>query len=224
VLVLYDLTFHNLTGVFKMNIEDLYQISGENGLVTKLEKVKFTPYFLHLIPDGCNSEHDNFVKIESIQDVLDASNCDCFFAFDHYEYDDIYDKRYFYFEIINKNSGDVIHTLILDAKSDISMISKELKRTVQILVGHYDYKTSDCFYSEAVNNIGDQILTADETIKDEIKFLKELASGYTTREKEECRNALADFILMRKNQGLSLFETEEQKQDFINLCLSQLEE
>ena len=28
-----------------MNIEDLYQISGENGLVTKLEKVKFTPYF-----------------------------------------------------------------------------------------------------------------------------------------------------------------------------------
>lgn len=207
-----------------MNIEDLYQISGENGLVTKLEKVKFTPYFLHLIPDGCNSEHDEFVKIESIQDVLDASNCDCFFAFDHYEYDDIYDKRYFYFEIINKNSGDVIHTLILDAKSDISMISKELKRTVQILVGHYDYKTSDFFYSEAVNNIGDQILTADETIKDEIKFLEEVASGYTTREKEECRDVLTDFILMRKNQGLSLFETEEQKQDFINLCLSQLEE
>lgn len=206
-----------------MNIEDLYQIS-EDCLVTKLEKVKFTPYFLHLIPDGCNSEHDNFVKIESIQDVLDASNCDCFFAFDHYEDDDIYDKRYFYFEIINKNTGDVIHTLILDAESDISMISKGLENAVQILVGHYDYKTSDCFYSEAVNNIGDQILTADETIKDEIKFLKELASGYTTREKEECRNALADFILMRKNQGLSLFETEEQKQDFINLCLSQLEE
>lgn len=206
-----------------MNIEDLYQISGENGLVTKLEKVKFTPYFLHLIPDGCNSEHDEFVKIESIQDVLDASNCDCFFAFDHYEDDDIYDKRYFYFEIINKNSGDDIHTLILDAKSDISMISKELKRTVQILVGHYDYKTSDFFYSEAVNNIGDQILTADETIKDEIKFLKELASGYTTREKDECRNALTDFILMRKNQGLSLFETEKQKQDFINFCLGLLE-
>lgn len=79
-----------------MNIEDLYQISGEYGLVTKLEKVKFTPYFLHLIPDGCNSEHDNFVKIECIQDVLDASNCNCFFAFDHYEYDDIYDKRYSY--------------------------------------------------------------------------------------------------------------------------------
>lgn len=207
-----------------MNIEDLYQISGENGLVTKLEKVKFIPYFLHLIPDGCNSEHDNFVKIESIQDVLDASNCDCFFAFDHYEDDDIYDKRYFYFEIINKNSGDVIHTLILDAESDISMISKELENAVKILVGHYNYKTSDFFYSEAVNNIGDQILTADETIKDEIKFLKELASGYTTREKEECRNVLTDFILMRKNQGLSLFETEEQKQDFINLCLSQLEE
>lgn len=207
-----------------MNIEDLYQISGENSLVTKLEKVKFTPYFLHLIPDGCNSEHDNFVKIESIQDVLDASNCDCFFAFDHYEDDDIYDKRYFYFEIINKNSGDVIHTLILDAESDMSMISKELENAVQILVGHYNYKTSDFFYSEAVNNIGDQILTEDETIKDEIKFLEEVASGYTTREKEECRNALTDFILMRKNQGLSLFETEEQKQDFINLCLSQLEE
>lgn len=147
-----------------------------------------------------------------------------FFAFDHYEYDDIYDKRYFYFEIINKNSGDVIHTLILDAKSDISMISKELKRTVQILVGHYDYKTSDFFYSEAVNNIGDQILTADETIKDEIKFLEEVASGYTSREKEECRNVLTDFILMRKNQGLSLFEKENQKQDFINDCLRQLEE
>ncbi len=207
-----------------MNIEDLYQISGENSLVTKLEKVKFTPYFLHLIPDGCNSEHDNFVKIESIQDVLDASNCDCFFAFDHYEDDDIYDKRYFYFEIINKNSGDVIHTLILDAESDISMISKELEKVVQILVGHYNYKSSDCFYSEAVNNIGDQILTADETIKDEIKFLKELAPAYTTSEKEECRNVLTDFILMRKKQGLSLFETEEQKQDFINDCLRQLEE
>lgn len=207
-----------------MNIEDLYQISGENGLVTKLEKVKFTPYFLHLIPDGCNSEHDNFVKIESIKDVLDASNCDCFFAFDHYEDDHIYDKRYFYFEIITKNTGDVIHTLILDAESDINMIAKELENAVQILVGHYNYKTSDFFYSEAVNNIGDQILTADETIKDEIKFLKEVASGYAAREKEECRNALINFIEERKNQGLSLFETEEQKQDFINLCLSQLEE
>lgn len=207
-----------------MNIEELYQISGEYGLVTKLEQIKFTPYFLHLIPDSCNSEHDDFIKIESIQDALDASNCDCFFAFDHYEDDHIYDKRYFYFEIINKNTGNVIHTLILDAESDISMISKELENAVQILVGHYDYKTSDCFYSEAVNNIGDQILTADETIKDEIKFLKELASGYTTREKEECRNALADFILMRKNQGLSLFETEKQEQDFINDCLRQLEE
>lgn len=207
-----------------MNIEELYQISGEYGLVTKLEQIKFTPYFLHLIPDSCNSEHDDFIKIESIQDALDASNCDCFFAFDHYEDDHIYDKRYFYFEIINKNTDNVIHTLILDAESDISMISKELENAVQILVGHYDYKTSDCFYSEAVNNIGDQILTADETIKDEIKFLKELASGYTTREKEECRNALADFILMRKNQGLSLFETEKQEQDFINDCLRQLEE
>jgi hypothetical protein len=207
-----------------MKIEDLYQISGEYGLVTKLEQIKFTPYFLHLIPDSCNSEHDEFIKIESIQDVLDASNCDCFFAFDHYEDDHIYDKRYFYFEFINKNSGDVIHTLILDAESDINVIAKELESTVQILVGHYDYKTSEFFYSEAVNNMGDQILTADETIKDEIKFLKEVASGYAARENEECRNALINFIEERKNQGLSLFETEEQKQDFINLCLSQLEE
>lgn len=206
-----------------MKIEDLYQISGEYGLVTKLEQIKFTPYFLHLIPDSCNSEHDEFIKIESIKDVLDASNCDCFFAFDHYEDDDIYDKRYFYFEIITKNTGDVIHTIILDAESDISMIAKELENTVQILVGHYNYKTSDFFYSKAVNNIGDQILTADETIKDEIKFLKEVASGYTTREKDECRNALTDFILMRKNQGLSLFETEKQRQDFINACIKQLE-
>lgn len=179
---------------------------------------------MHLVPDSSNSAHDDFIKIACIQDVLNASNCNCFFAFDHYEYDDIYDKRYFYFEIINKNSSEVIHTLILDAESDISMISKELENAVQILVGHYNYKTSDFFYSEAVNNIGDQILTIDETIKDEIKFLKEVASGYTTREKEECRNVLTDFILMRKNQGLNLFETEEQKQDFISHCLSQLEE
>lgn len=72
--------------------------------------------------------------------------------------------------------------------------------------------------------MGDQILTADETIKDEIKFLKEVASGYAARENEECRNALINFIEERKNQGLSLFETEEQKQRFINLCLNQLEE
>lgn len=206
-----------------MNIEDLYQIS-EDCLVTKLEQIKFTPYFLHLIPDGCNSEHDNFVKIESIQDVLDASNCDCFLAFDHIEDDHIYDKRYFYFEIINKNSGDVIHTIILDAESDISMISKELENAVQILAGHYNYKTSDFFYSEAVNNIGDQILTADETTKDEIIFLEEVASGYTTRENEECKKALIYFIELRKNQGLSLFKTEKQEQDFINDCLRQLEE
>lgn len=207
-----------------MNIEDLYQISGEYGLVTKLEQIKFTPYYLHLIPDDSNSEQDNFIKIESIEDVLDASNCDCFFAFDHYEDDHIYDKRYFYFEIITKNTGDVIHTLILDAESDINMIAKDLENTIQILVGHYNYKTSDFFYSKAVNNMGDQILTADETIKDEIKFLEEVAAGYTTREEEECRNVLTDFILMRKNQGLSLFKTEEQKQDFINNCLRQLED
>lgn len=207
-----------------MNIEELYQISGENGLVTKLEQIKFTPYFLHLIPDGCNSEHDEFVKIESIQDVLDASNCDCFFAFDHYEDDHIYDKRYFYFEIINKNSGDVIHTLILDAESDINMIAKELENAVQILAGRYDYKTSTFIYTNAVNNIDDKILTADETIKDEIKFLEEVASGYTTKEKEECKKALIYFIELRKNQGLSLFKTEKQEQDFINDCLRQLEE
>lgn len=185
-----------------MNIETIYQKSGEQELINKIEVAKFTPYFLHLIPDGCNSEHDEFIKIESIKDVLDASNCDCFLAFDHIEDDHIYDKRYFYFEIINKNSGDVIHTLILDAESDISMISKELEKVVQILVGHYNYKSSDCFYSEAVNNIGDQILTADETIKDEIKFLEEVALDYTTREKEECRNALINFIKERKSQGL----------------------
>lgn len=207
-----------------MNIEDLYQISGENSLVTKLEKFKFIPYFLHLIPDGCNSEHDDFVKIESIQDVLDASNCDCFFGFDHYEDDYIYNKRFFYFDIMTRNTGDVIHTLILDAESDISMIAKDLEYTVQILARRYDYETSTFIYTKAVNNIGDEILTADETIENERKFLKEVASGYTTREKEECRNVLTDFILMRKNQGLNLFETEEQKQDFINLCLSQLEE
>lgn len=205
-----------------MNIEELYQIS-EDCLVTKLEKVKFTPYFLHLVPDSSNSEHDDFIKIDCIQDVLNASNCDCFFAFDHYEDDDIYDKRYFYFEIITRNTGDVIHTLILDAESDISMISKELENAVQILVGHYNYKTSDFFYSKAVNNMGDQILTEEETIKDEIKFLKEVASGYAARENEECRNALIDFIELRKNQGLSLFETEKQKQDFINFCLNQLD-
>lgn len=206
-----------------MNIEDLHQIS-EDCLVTKLEKVKFTPYFLHLVPDSCNSEHDNFVKIESIQDVLDASNCDCFFAFDHYEDDHIYDKRYFYFEFINRNTGDVIHTIILDAESDISMISKELENAVQILVGRYDYQTSSFIYTKAVNNVGDEILTVDETIENERKFLKELALDYTTKESEEYRNVLIDFILIRKNQGLSLFETEEQKQDFINLCLKQLEE
>ena len=66
-------------------------------------------------------------------------------------------------------------------------------------------------------------MTADETIKNERKFLKELASGYTTRENEECRKALIDFIELRKNQGLSLFETEKQKQDFINFCLGLLE-
>ena len=206
-----------------MNIEAIYQSLGEIDLVTKIEKTKFTPYFLHLIPDGSNSEHDDFIKIECIQDILDSSNCDCFFAYDHIEDDDIYDKRYFYFEIINKNSGDVIHTLILDAESDISMISKELEKVTQILVGHYNYRTSDFSYSEAVNNMGDEILTADETIKDEIKFLKEIASGYTTREKEECRNVLTDFILMRKNQGLSLFKTEKQREDFIIFCLKQLE-
>ena len=63
-----------------MNIEDLYQIS-EDCLVTKLEKVKFTPYFLHLVPDSSNSEHDDFIKIDCIQDVLNASNCNCFFCF-----------------------------------------------------------------------------------------------------------------------------------------------
>lgn len=207
-----------------MNIEDLYQISGEYGLVTKLEQIKFTPYFLHLVPDSSNSEHDDFIKIDCIQDVLNASNCDCFFGFDHYEDDYIYDKRFFYFDIMTRNTGDVIHTLILDAKKDISMVAKELEYTTQILAGRYDYETSSFIYTKAVNNIGDQILTADETIKDEIKFLEELASGYTTRENDECRKALVDFILMRKNQGLSLFKTEKQEQDFINDCLRQLEE
>ena len=206
-----------------MNIEDLYQIS-EDCLVTKLEKVKFTPYFLHLVPDSSNSEHDNFIKIDCIQDVLNASNCDCFFCFDHYEDDYIYNKRYFYFEIINKNSGDVIHTLILDAENDISMIAKELEYTTKILAGRYDYETSTFIYTKAVNNIDDKILTAVETIENEKNFLKELTLDYTTKESEEYRNALIDFIELRKNQGLSLFETEKQKQDFINLCLSQLEE
>lgn len=124
---------------------------------------------------------------------------------------------------MTRNTGDVIHTLILDAEKDISMVAKDLEYTVQILARRYDYETSTYIYTKAVNNIGDEILTADETIENERKFLKELASDYTKRENEECRNALTDFIELRKNQGLSLFETEKQKQDFINFCLNQLD-
>lgn len=42
--------------------------------------------------------------------------------------------------------------------------------------------------------------------------------------KKSVKKALIYFIELRKNQGLSLFETEKQRQNFINLCLSQLEE
>lgn len=144
--------------------------------------------------------------------------------FDRYEHDQISDTDYFYFAIIEEETNETIHSFYLTGETDINMLLKKFESTAKILVGHYNYKTSDFFYSKAVNNIGDQILTTDETIKDEIKFLEEVASGYTTREKEECRNALINFIEERKNQGLSLFETEEQKQNFISHCLSQLEE
>lgn len=207
-----------------MNIEDLYQIS-EDCLVTKLEKVKFTPYFLHLRPDASNSGQDEFIKIECIQDVLNAANCNCTLFFDRYEYDKISDIEYFYFGIIEKETNEVIYTFYLNGEIDINMISKKLEDIVQVLVGHYNYRTSDFFYSKAVNNVNDEILTADETIENEKNFLlKDLVTDYETNEKEDYRERLTEFIELRKNQGLSLFETEEQKQDFINLCLSQLEE
>lgn len=207
-----------------MNIKTFYQKFGEQRLVAELETVKFTPYFLHLRPDASNSGQDEFIKIECIQDVLNAANCNCTLFFDRYEYDKISDLEYFYFGIIEKETNEVIYTFYLNGETDINMISKKLEDIVQVLVGHYNYRTSDFFYSKAVNNVNDEILTADETIENEKNFLlKDLVTDYETNEKEDYRERLTEFIELRKNQGLSLFKTEKQREDFIIFCLKQLE-
>ena len=207
-----------------MNIKTFCQKFGEQRLVAELETVKFTPYFLHLRPDASNSGQDEFIKIECIQDVLNAANCNCTLFFDRYEYDKISDIEYFYFGIIEKETNEVIYTFYLHGEIDINMISKKLEDIVQVLVGHYNYRTSDFFYSKAVNNVNDEILTADETIENEKNFLlKDLVTDYETNEKEDYRERLTEFIELRKNQGLSLFKTEKQREDFIIFCLKQLE-
>lgn len=207
-----------------MNIKTFYQKFGEQRLVAELETVKFTPYFLHLRPDASNSGQDEFIKIECIQDVLNAANCNCTLFFDRYDYDKISDLEYFYFGIIEKETNEVIYTFYLNGETDINMISKKLEDIVQVLVGHYNYRTSDFFYSKAVNNVNDEILTADETIENEKNFLlKDLVTDYETNEKEDYRERLTEFIELRKNQGLSLFKTEKQREDFIIFCLKQLE-
>ena len=207
-----------------MNIKTFYQKFGEQRLVAELETVKFTPYFLHLRPDASNSGQDEFIKIECIQDVLNAANCNCTLFFDRYEYDKISDIEYFYFGIIEKETNEVIYTFYLNGEIDINMISKKLEDIVQVLVGHYNYRTSDFFYSKAVNNVNDEILTADKTIENEKNFLlKDLVTDYETNEKEDYRERLTEFIELRKNQGLSLFKTEKQREDFIIFCLKQLE-
>lgn len=207
-----------------MNIKTFCQKCGEQRLVAELETVKFTPYFLHLRPDASNSGQDEFIKIECIQDVLNAANCNCTLFFDRYEYDKISDIEYFYFGIIEKETNEVIYTFYLNGEIDINMISKKLEDIVQVLVGHYNYRTSDFFYSKAVNNVNDEILTADETIENEKNFLlKDLVTDYETNEKEDYRERLTEFIELRKNQGLSLFKTEKQREDFIIFCLKQLE-
>lgn len=207
-----------------MNIKTFCQKFGEQRLVAELETVKFTPYFLHLRPDASNSVQDEFIKIECIQDVLNAANCNCTLFFDRYEYDKISDIEYFYFGIIEKETNEVIYTFYLNGEIDINMISKKLEDIVQVLVGHYNYRTSDFFYSKAVNNVNDEILTADETIENEKNFLlKDLVTDYETNEKEDYRERLTEFIELRKNQGLSLFKTEKQREDFIIFCLKQLE-
>lgn len=207
-----------------MNIKTFCQKFGEQRLVAELETVKFTPYFLHLRPDASNSGQDEFIKIECIQDVLNAANCNCTLFFDRYEYDKISDIEYFYFGIIEKETNEVIYTFYLNGEIDINMISKKLEDIVQVLVGHYNYRTSDFFYSKAVNNVNDEILTADETIENEKNFLlKDLVTDYETNEKEDYREMLTEFIELRKNQGLSLFKTEKQREDFIIFCLKQLE-
>lgn len=207
-----------------MNIKTFCQKFGEQRLVAELETVKFTPYFLHLRPDASNSGQDEFIKIECIQDVLNAANCNCTLFFDRYEYDKISDIEYFYFGIIEKETNEVIYTFYLNGEIDINMISKKLEDIVQVLVGHYNYRTSDFFYSKAVNNVNDEILTADETIENKKNFLlKDLVTDYETNEKEDYRERLTEFIELRKNQGLSLFKTEKQREDFIIFCLKQLE-
>lgn len=207
-----------------MNIKTFCQKFGEQRLVAELETVKFTPYFLHLRPDASNSGQDEFIKIECIQDVLNAANCNCTLFFDRYEYDKISDIEYFYFGIIEKETNEVIYTFYLNGEIDINMISKKLEDIVQVLVGHYNYRTSDFFYSKAVNNVNDEILTADETIENEKNFLlKDLVTDYETNEKEDYREMLTEFIELRKNQGLNLFKTEKQREDFIIFCLKQLE-
>lgn len=155
---------------------------------------------------------------------MNAANCNCTLFFDRYEYDKISDIEYFYFGIIEKETNEVIYTFYLNGEIDINMISKKLEDIVQVLVGHYNYRTSDFFYSKAVNNINDEILTADETIENEKNFLlKDLVTDYETNEKEDYRERLTEFIELRKNQGLSLFKTEKQREDFIIFCLKQLE-
>ena len=95
------------------------------------------------------------------------------------------------------------------------MISKKLEDIVQVLVGHYNYRTSDFFYSKAVNNVNDEILTADETIENEKNFLlKDLVTDYETNEKEDYRERLTEFIELRKKSRLKPIQNRKAKRRF----------
>ena len=201
------------------SVEKLYNSLSKEQFLSAVKNFQFTPYTLHLRVSKDNSSTDKFIKIESIQDVLCNASCNCDLKFLGIEKDLLFKIDKLHFAILNTDSNkELFHFALLSNKS-LSKNQDKLELVTTILASSLEYEQSDVYFSDAVNNEYDEVLKTSECIENEKASIENQLSNYS---KDERLEFLENSISNLRHKGLELFVSQNQKDNFIHHCLSEL--
>lgn len=193
------------------SIKELYNSLSVEQFLTVIKNYKFTPYTLHLRSSIDDSSADKFIQIKSIKDVLCNTKCNCELIF--LGIDNFFKTEKCYFGIADSDIHEVLFHFEL-------LPNKSLYDNQDILELIPTYLKGDFYFTGVVNNIHDEVLKTSECIENEKASIKNQLSNYNT--KDECLDFLENSIRNLRHKGLELFVSQNQKDNFIHHCLSEL--
>lgn len=200
------------------SIEELYNSLSEDQFTSTVKNYKFTPHTLHLRPSKDDSLADEFIQINSIQDVLCNAKCNCEFIFLGIKEGSILELNEYHFGILNSDTNKELFHFSLLSNDSFSKSQDKLERSTTILAGTLDYKKGEVYWTDAVNNEDDEILKTSECIDCQKSLIENQINDYTKNELNECLDALESSINNLSYQGLELFTSMNQKNKFIHHC------